>query len=100
MNRKFFALVFVGAVSSRIPGFLSSGQAQSPNPPKHPVFVPPTPIAIPFNPASDGKTFRPNDRRQSHSPADPNRAIVGDDNRIAVDNQSFPWSAIGAVGME
>ncbi|QYO64376.1 trypsin-like serine protease [Leptolyngbya sp. 7M] len=94
--KRFLALLLSSFLVVITAGYGLSVRAQSPSPAAE--RFTPTPIAIAFNPATDGETYRPPDREQSDLPfSDDSRAIIGRDQRVPVLNRSFPWSAIGRI---
>ncbi|XQQ07908.1 MAG: trypsin-like serine peptidase [Leptolyngbya sp. IPPAS B-1204] len=94
--KQFLALLLSSFLVVITAGYGLSVRAQSSSPVAE--RFTPTPIAIAFNPATDGETYRPPDREQSDLPfSDDSRAIIGRDQRVPVLNRSFPWSAIGRI---
>ncbi|MBD2578204.1 trypsin-like peptidase domain-containing protein [Oscillatoria sp. FACHB-1406] len=80
--------------------FLTAGSAnwvaaQSPTPAEKKV----EPIALPFEPSTDGAAFVPSDRAQSDLPDDDSRVIISEDDRLPILSRAFPWSAIGRIEM-
>ena len=55
----------------------------------------PTPIPIALTSGASSPTYRPADLLQSDNPT--TRSLVGEDNRIPVVSQKFPWAAIGRI---
>lgn len=98
MNVKSFLLFLISIFLTILLGNWTTVFAQSP-PSDLPPLPEPTPIAIPFNPAQDGETYKPATREQSDDPRDPDRAIIGQDDRIPVTSRRFPWSAIGRIDL-
>lgn len=54
-----------------------------------------TPISIALTSGTSSPTYRPVDLEQSDNPT--TRGVSGDDNRIPVASQKFPWTAIGRI---
>lgn len=55
----------------------------------------PIPLSIGFDPQKDASTYIPTDLEQSDNPT--RRAIPGNDDRVPVTTEAFPWSAIGRI---
>jgi protease YdgD len=92
MKKSFVSLFLTAALLTTVsPQWVA---AQSPNPEEKKV----EPIALPFDPNTDGAAFIPSDRDQSDQPAG-ERVIIGEDDRLPVLSRAFPWSAIGRINM-
>jgi V8-like Glu-specific endopeptidase len=94
--RQFFALLFTATLSIILISHHGTQAQTTPQSTRCSSVADPTPIVIPFNEVTDGKTVK-GYRQQSNAPCIDQQNIVGNDDRLPVISQQFPWSAIGRL---
>ncbi|HEY9627386.1 MAG TPA: trypsin-like peptidase domain-containing protein [Coleofasciculaceae cyanobacterium] len=95
LSKQVLIFFLAGLLSVPLLGHRTQAQAQDGG--KCANLTLPTPIAIPFNAATDSESFRPQFVQQSDRPCNDTQAILGQDDRIPVTSQLFPWKAIGRL---